>query len=160
MTMRASVLSVVLFAVACSSTPTTPTPASTQASLTATIAPNPVTATNCLVPCAAIDGSGRIFQWRVQGNMTIHETAGLGGNVDTIIVTNFNPPIVYTSDVIAQRSGTSHIAAKGILNVPVTVIYGIVGSVNASRSIVMDVLVSFTDDRGNQVSAATQWATN
>ncbi|HEY1303218.1 MAG TPA: hypothetical protein VGF24_06695 [Vicinamibacterales bacterium] len=158
--MRASVLSVALFAAACSNSPTTPTPAPTQANLTAAISPNPVTATDCLSPCAANDGSGRVFQWRVQGNVTIQETAGLGGNVNTITVTNFNPPIVYTSDVIAQRSGTSRVGAKGILNVPVTVIYGIVGNVNASRSIVMDFIVSFTDDHGNQMSAATQWTTN
>jgi|SRR5262245_7382570 len=160
MTMRATVLSVVLFAVACGNSPTTPTSALTQANITATISPNPVTATDCLSPCGAIDGSGRLFKWRVQGNVTIQETAGQGGNVNSITVTNFNPPIVYTSDVIAQRSGTSHVGAKGILSVPVTVIYGIVGNVNASRSIVMDFLVSLTDDRGNQVSAATQWMTN
>ena len=157
--MRVTLLSVLLFAVGCSnSTPTAPTP--TQANITASISPNPVSATECVSPCVATDGSGRTFQWRVQGNVSIQETAGLGGNVNTITVTNFNPQIVYTSDVIAQRSGTNHIMARGILNVPVTVIYGLVGNVNATRSIVMSFLVSFTDDRGNQESTVAQWTTN
>ena len=67
--------------------------------------------------------------------MTIQETAGLGGNINSITVTNFNPPIVYTSDVIAQRSGTNRVAAKGSLLVPVTVIYGLVDNPAASRAI-------------------------
>jgi hypothetical protein len=157
--MRVAILALLLFAVACSSgTPTTPAP--NQASITAALSPNPITATVCSPTCAAIDGSGRLFQWRVQGNVTIQETAGLGGNVASITVTNFNPPIVYTSDVIAQRSGTSHVAAKGSLVVPVTVIYGLVDNPAASRAIVMSFVVLFTDERGNQESASAQWTTN
>ena len=157
--MRVAILALPLLAVACSSsTPTTPAP--NQASITAALSPNPITATVCSPACAAIDGSGRLFQWRVQGNVTIQETAGLGGNVASITVTNFNPPIVYTSDVIAQRSGTSHVAAKGSLVVPVTVIYGLVDNPAASRAIVMSFVVLFTDERGNQESASAQWTTN
>ena len=157
--MRVAILALLLFAVACSSgTPTTPAP--NQASITAALSPNPITATVCSPACAAIDGSGRLFQWRVQGNVTIQETAGLGGNVASITVTNFNPPIVYTSDVIAQRSGTSHVAAKGSLVVPVTVIYGLVDNPAASRAIVMSFVVLFTDERGNQESTSAQWTTN
>ena len=157
--MRVAILALLLFAVACSSgTPTTPAP--NQASITAALSPNPITATVCSPTCAAIDGSGRLFQWRVQGNVTIQETAGLGGNVASITVTNFNPAIVYTSDVIAQRSGTSHVAAKGSLVVPVTVIYGLVDNPAASRAIVMSFVVLFTDERGNQESASAQWTTN
>ena len=157
--MRVAILALLLFAVACSSgTPTTPAP--NQASITAALSPNPITATVCSPTCAAIDGSGRLFQWRVQGSVTIQETAGLGGNVASITVTNFNPPIVYTSDVIAQRSGTSHVAAKGSLVVPVTVIYGLVDNPAASRAIVMSFVVLFTDERGNQESTSAQWTTN
>ena len=105
-------------------------------------------------------GAGRLFQWRVQGNVTIQETAGLGANFASITVTNFNPPIVYTSDVIAQRSGTNHVAAKGSLVVPVTVIYGLVDNPAANRAIVMSFVVSFTDEKGNQESASAQWTTN
>ena len=157
--MRVAILALPLLAVACSSsTPTTPAP--NQASITAALSPNPITATVCSPTCAAIDGSGRLFQWRVQGNVTIQETAGLGGNVASITVTNFNPAIVYTSDVIAQRSGTSHVAAKGSLVVPVTVIYGLVDNPAASRAIVMSFVVLFTDERGNQESTSAQWTTN
>ena len=157
--MRVAILALLLFAVACSSgTPTTPAP--NQASITAALSPNPITATVCSPACAAIDGSGRLFQWRVQGSVTIQETAGLGGNVASITVTNFNPPIVYTSDVIAQRSGTSHVAAKGSLVVPVTIIYGLVDNPAANRAIVMSFVVSFTDEKGNQESASAQWTTN
>ena len=157
--MRITVVALLFVTVACSGgTPTTPAP--TQASITAAISPNPITATVCSPPCAAIDGSGRLFQWRVQGNVTIQETAGLGGNINSITVTNFNPPIVYTSDVIAQRSGTNRVAARGSLIVPVTVIYGLVDNPAASRAIVMSFTVSFLDEKGNQESTSTQWTTN
>jgi hypothetical protein len=159
MAIRITVLALLLGTVACSGgTPTTPAP--TQASLTATISPNPVTATVCSPSCAATDGSGRLFQWRVQGNVTIQETAGVAGNINSITVTNFNPPIVYTSDVIAQRSGTTHMTAKGTLLVPVAIIYGLVDNPAASRAIVMSFVVSFTDEKGNQESTSTQWTTN
>ena len=157
--MRVAILALPLLAVACSSsTPTTPAP--NQASITAALSPNPITATVCSPPCAAIDGSGRLFQWRVQGNVTIQETAGLGGNINSITVTNFNPPIVYTSDVIAQRSGTNRVAARGSLVVPVTVIYGLVNNPAANRAIVMSFVVSFIDEKGNQESTSAQWTTN
>jgi len=157
--MRVTSLVLLLFSVACSSSaPTTPTP--NQASITAAISPNPITATVCSPSCAAIDGSGRLFQWRVQGNVTIQETAGLGGNINSITVANFSPPIVYTSDVIAQRSGTNRVSGKGTLIVPVTVIYGLVDNPVANRAIVMSFVVSFTDEKGNQESTSTQWTTN
>src|SRR5215471_11192578 len=156
MAKRLGLLAVLAFAVACgSSTPTTPTPA--QANLSATMTPNPVTATVCSPSCPATDGSGRLFQWRVQGTLTIQENAGVGGTINSITVTAFNPQIIYTSDVIAQRSGTTRIAAKGALLFPVTIIYGLVDNPAASRSIVMPFLVLFTDDRGNQISSIAQW---
>jgi hypothetical protein len=140
-----------------SSSTTTPTP--TQANITVTLSPNPITAAVCSPnPCQSTDG--RQFQWRVQGTVTIQETAGIGANVNSITVTAFNPQIVYGSDVIIQRSGTNHIGARGMLIFPLAIDYGLVSSTTATRQIVLPFVIQLTDDRGNQLTAVAQWSAN
>ena len=156
---RACVVLLLISASACggNSTPTAPPP--TQANITFTASPNPVTATVCSPACAG-STSGNSYQFQVVGTLTIQETAGIGGNVDSITETNFNPQLVYTSADFLQRSGTSHVAAKGMLIFPVNIVYGLVNNPNASRSMVMPWVAQFTDERGNKLSAAVQWVAN
>jgi hypothetical protein len=157
---RVSVIVVVVIALACggssNSTPTTPTP--TQANITVTLSPTPATSTDCSPTCQGLDG--RVFRWRVQGTLTIQETAGIGGSVNSITVTAFNPQIVYTSDTIIQRSGTNRVAARGMLIFPVNIIYGLVDNPSASRQLVMPFVVDFADDRGNHLTGIAQWSVN
>jgi hypothetical protein len=156
MARRLCVLAVVLVATACGSSDSTPAaPSPTQASITATASPNPVTATVCSPPCAALNGNS--YQFRADGTLTIQETAGIGGNIDSITVTNFN--LVFTSTDIVQRSGTSRVVGKGMLLFPLNFVYGLAGT-TASRSTVFPITVAFTDDRGNHLTVVMQWAAN
>jgi hypothetical protein len=128
----------------------------TQASITVALSPNPVISTDCApAPCQAADG--RLFRWRLQGTLTIQETAGIGGLVDSITVTAFNPQFVYTSADIVQRSGTNRVAAHGVLVFPLTSVYGLVDNPNAARQVVLPFVVRFIDDRGNTVTGIAQW---
>ena len=101
-----------------------------------------------------------MFQWRVQGTLTIQETAGVGGSITSITDTSFNPPIMFTSADVTQRSGTNRMVARGVLAFPLNVFYGLVNNPTASRQHVFAWVVQFTDDRGNQVTANAQWIAN
>src|SRR5215831_18642938 len=99
----------VLAATACgggNSTPTTPTPM--QANITVSASPNPAVSTVCSPACQGSDG--RIFQWGVQGTLTIQETAGLGGSITSITDTSFNPQIAFTAADVVRMSGTNRVA--------------------------------------------------
>jgi hypothetical protein len=149
------VIAIAAFLPSCGSS-TAPSP--TQASITATLSPNPVMATDCLPTCQGLDG--RSFRWRTQGTLTIQETAGIGGNVDSITVTVVRDTINYGSDVIVQRSGTNHVAARGMLTLPLNIFHGPLDISNATRQVVMPFVVQFTDDRGNKLTSITQWSVN
>jgi hypothetical protein len=129
------------------------------AAITVTLSPNPVTLTVCSPnPCQL--PNGRLFRWRLQGTLTIQETAGIGGTVDSITVTAFNPQSVVTAANIVQRSGTNHVPALGTLIIPLTFNYGLVDNADARRQIVLPYLVRFTDDRGNHLTGVAQWRAN
>jgi hypothetical protein len=150
------VATVASFAASCGGNSAAPTPA--QANIAVTLSPNPVTAIDCSPSCQASDG--RLFRWRVPGTLTIQETAGVGGNVDSITVTNITPQLVFSSDVIAQRSGTNHVAARGTLLFPLNLFHGPVDTPNAPRQSVIPLGIQFTDDRGNHLTASAQWSVN
>src|SRR5580700_10269549 len=109
MLLRLCVSLFLLAAVACGGSDGSTAPTPTQANISVTLSPNPVTATDCSPTCQAADG--RLFRWSAQGTLTIRETAGIGGNVNSITVTAFNPEAVYTSDVIVRMAGTNRVAA-------------------------------------------------
>ena len=141
----------------CGGGATTPTP--TQATITVTLSPNPVTSTVCApTPCQGTDG--RLFQFRSQGTLMIQEGAGIGGTVDSITVTIVSSTIVYASDVIVQRSGTTLVPARGLLIFPLNIFHVPLDTPNASRQVVMPFVVQMTDDRGNHVTAVAQWRVN
>jgi len=135
-----------------SAAPAAPTPA--QAAITVTVSPNPITATVCSPLCVGTNGAN--FQFRISGTLVIQETAGIGGNVDSIAAGG----LTYTSADLVQRSGTSRVPAKGSLPFPLAFVYGAEGNVNAVRAMVIPLTVSMTDDRGNHVISTVQWTAN
>jgi len=135
-----------------SNAPTTPS-APKQANITVSASPNPVTASTCSPLCVAT--SGNSYQFRVTGTLIILDTAGVGGNVDSIV----SGSVTYTSADVTQRSGTSHVAASGLV-FPLAFVFGAADNANANRSVVFPITVTFTDDLGNHLTAVTQWATN
>ena len=134
-------------------TPTTPS-APKQASITVTVSPNPVTVSTCSPMCMGTNGNS--YQFQVRGALTIQETAGVAGTIDSIVSGSLN----YVAADVAQRSGTSHVAASGSLVFPLNFVFGAADNPNANRSVVFPVTVSFTDDRGNHLTGVTQWVAN
>ena len=97
-----------------------------------------------------------MFPWRVSWTLTLRETAGLGGNVNFVDVSfvnsfGFQVPnaLNYGASEIIQRAGTNHIAARGQLQVPLSMVYRADGF--GGRTITLTNAVSFTDDRGNSM---------
>jgi hypothetical protein len=149
--------------VACSGGNSSTAPTPTQANnITLTLSPTPAALTVCSpTPCRSINGG--LLYWRVQGAMTIQETAGVGVNIASITETSFNPPfrsMALTSADVTRRSGTNRVAACGMLVVPVDLLYGLVDNPGASRQHVFVFVVQFTDDRGNQRTGNAQWVAN
>ena len=126
-----------------------------QASVALTMSPDFPVAADCSPPCQNLDGG--LFRWRVNGTLTIQETSGIGGNVESITVTNLNPPIVFNSGVIVQRAGTNRLTGRGTLVFPIVISYGPVNAVGPRRTVI-DLAVSFADDRGNHITASAKWS--
>jgi hypothetical protein len=134
--------------------PTTPTPPPTasRATISASIAPNPIN--------AQATGNAE-YPWSVEFEVNVRETAGLGGNVDFINVTLRNPAtggetraLNYGAGEVASRAGgTNHIDARGSLTVPISIRYRLAGG--ARRAVVI-AEIRFTDDRGNVMNATAE----
>jgi hypothetical protein len=135
--------------------PTTPTPTpptASRANISASIAPNPMS--------AQASGDAE-FPWLVEFTVNVRETAGLGGNVDFINVTLRNPAtggetraLNYGANEVAERAGgTNHINARGSLTVPISIRYRLAGG--ARRAVVITE-IRFTDDRGNVMNATAE----
>jgi hypothetical protein len=152
MATRIALLVLVVGTVACGGSTAAPTPV--QAAITVTVSPNPATSTVCSPACVATNGSS--YQFRAAGTLVIQETAGVGGNVDSIV----SGTLTYTSADVMQRSGSSRLEPKGALPFALAFVYGAEGNANASRSIVFPFVVTVTDDRGNHVTGLVQWTAN
>jgi hypothetical protein len=133
---------------------TPPTPVPAQAGVTLTVAPNPTTAVVCTPVCVSTHGNS--YQFRATATMTVQETSGIAGNIDSIV----SGSITYASADVVQRSGTSNVSAAGSLLFPLNFVYGAATNPNASRATLLPITVSFTDDRGNHLTAVVQWAVN
>jgi hypothetical protein len=123
----------------------TPAPPATRAEVTLTVSPPTLVATAT---------GDRTYPWRVEWTLVLHETAGLGGNVNYVNVGfvnsfGFETPsaLNYGADTIIRRAGTNHLTPLGELRIPLSMIYSADGF--GKRTITLKNAVSFTDDRGN-----------
>ena len=132
-----------------SPTPTvaTPPPAATQAVVSVEITPTS--------PVAQPTGDAT-YPWRVDWTVVLHETAGLGGNVNFVNVGfvnsfGFEAPGVlnYGASEVVDHAGTNHLAARGQLQIPLSMIYRADGF--GGRTITLKNTVDFTDDRGHNM---------
>ena len=131
------------FAPGCAnSVPTTPGSIS-RAAITITVAPNPVTATE----------DATTFTVTGSYTLTLQETAGLGGEVQFISSTVYDPPTggqvalnYFDSTDLVVYQGTKRIEANGELTLQQSVTYTL-----ADHSKAADLVVSmqFKDDRTN-----------
>jgi hypothetical protein len=135
-----------------STTPSTPsTPSATQARIEASIAPNPINA----------QASGNAeFPWRIDFEVIIRETAGIGGNIDFINTTLRNVAtgaetraVNFGADEIVGRAGTNNVNGGGSLTVPLALRYRLSGG---ARAAVLIAEIRFTDNRGNVITTVAQ----
>jgi len=152
------VLAVIEAAACGGGTNSTTAPTPTQASVTISVQPSPVTAVRCNPLC--VGASGATFPFSATWTITLQESAGIGGNINAITITPSSgtgtlPPLTYGSDVVIQRSGTNHVGARGSLSFPMTLVYF---TTAGSANLVINISVQFTDDRGNQLIVPGQVA--
>lgn len=128
-----------------SNTPTVPTGGITRAVIGVTVTPNPVTGTLNPVTTAVT----------ATYTITITETAGLGGTVDFVSSTVYNPSTgtqvaltYYDSSDLVVYVGSKRIEAKGTLVVPQTVTYTLPDATVPAN---LSISVQLTDDRQNLV---------
>ena len=124
--------------------PTAPvvTPPS-QASITISTSPAPITATQSNEPG---------FSWMAEFTITIRETAGIACNVNFISLASGNVLLVDGADDIIAKAGTNHINPRGSLTVPFRIHYN---SVAGDREVAWTVSVEVTDERGNVITVGS-----
>lgn len=149
---RLCILACLLAAPACGDSNNAPTaPTATRANITVTASPSNVTATRCNPQCVSTSGSS--FPYSTSFVIAVQETAGIGGNIDSIMLSGStgggataNPITVDASEIIS-RSGTNHVDGHGALSFPVELVHSTV-------PLVIDIQVQFHDNNGNQVTGA------
>jgi hypothetical protein len=126
-------------------TPPTPPPVADRAQVGVSVSPESPVA----YPTGRSD-----YPWAVDWTLVLRETAGLGGNVnyvDVSFVNNFGfetkGALNYGADEIIRRAGTNHLAARGELRIPLSMIYRADGY--GGRTILLKNAVNFTDDHGH-----------
>jgi hypothetical protein len=129
----------------------TPPPVASRAEVTITVSPPTL---------VAVANNDRTYPWRVEWTLVLHETAGLGGNVNYVNVGfvnsfGFETPsaLNYGADTIIRRAGTNHLEPRGELRIPLGMAYFADGF--GQRTITLKNAISFTDDRGNSTLIGT-----
>ena len=123
--------------------------APTQASITVSVLPNPVTARRCNPLCVA--PSGKLFPFEAAMSVSVQESAHIGGNVDFINIKPVTsdgtelPMLGYGSDVLVQRSTTNHVTPSGIFTFYLAFFYA-TGADNPVLAV--NISLQFTDDKG------------
>jgi len=132
---------------------TTNLAAPTQASITVTISPSPVTARRCNPLCVA--PSGKLFPFEAAMSLSVQESARLAGDVDFINVMPVTadgielPMLAYGSDVLVQRSTTNHVNPSGIFTFYFAFFYATGGN---NPALTVNISLQFTDEKGNRLT--------
>jgi hypothetical protein len=126
--------------------PVAPTPGVDLAVISLSVDPNPITATN-----SAAAG----FTYTATFTVVIQETSGVGGTVQEVRSTLFDPVTGLTIAVnsyddkdLIVFAGTSRLAPKGTLNVSQVLNYTVTSD-NLSRAANLTVFIQVKDDHSN-----------
>jgi hypothetical protein len=149
---RALAVAVAVLACACGSGDSPASP-SGRASLTLGMAPSPVLEAVC-PPSACGSGATQLY---AVGTLTLRETAGVGGRVESLAMTQRTGAGVtqgsgqFDASAVAGLAGSSRFAANGSLEVPgIGVHYDpALGGTPATLTVTLQA----TDDGGHSVSA-------
>jgi hypothetical protein len=132
---------------ACGTTSATaPTPGVNLAVITLTVDPNPIT---------AVVSASAGFSFSIQFTVIIQETSGVGGQMQLVRSTLFDPVTgqtvalnTYDDKDLIVFSGASRIEPKGTLKVTQLLNYTIPSN-NLSKAANLTVFIQFKDDHGN-----------
>ena len=130
----------------------TPAPAATQASVTITYQGFFVPAPSPTFLWQSEDGN--LFPFFVSGTLTITADSGIPCNITSLTVAGRPALNEFVRERERQGGGTTFIPPRGVVRVGVSAFYGTPGETNHARLIT--VTATFTDDRGNQIAAATE----
>jgi hypothetical protein len=126
--------------------PTAPTPGVDLAVIALSVDPNPISATPSASPG---------FTFSIQFTVIIQETSGVGGQMQLVRSTLFDPVTgqtvalnTYDDKDLIVFSGANRIAPKGTLKVSQLLNYT-VPSNNLSKAANLTVFIQFKDDHGN-----------
>ena len=150
----AGTVGILLLGLSCGGTASTPA-APTQASITVTVTPNPVTAKRCNPLCVA--PSGKVFPFEAAMSVSVQESAHISGNVDFINITPVMadgtelPMLGYGSDALIQRVTTNHVTPSGIFTFYLAFFYATGGD---NPALVVNISLQFTDDKGHVLTGA------
>ncbi len=132
------------------SAPLPPTPS--RASISVSVAPNPVIAQPSPDPR---------FDWTASWTVVFQESAGVGFNVDFMNLDGTSVAagvalgtLNFGAAEIIQSSGTNHVSGRSAHSIPVTVGYRLP---QGSRQIAVSVSAQCTDDLGNVINVGTNF---
>jgi hypothetical protein len=137
---------------ACNNKNNTTSASGIEAALALTIVPNPVVAMNTLNPTIA--------DYDIRWMVTITETAGVGGDVQFVKATLFDPstgleaaqPTLLDSSDLLVIEGTNHLNPKGSLTVSQQLSYRLA---SRGRAALLSIAVEMKDDNGNLIDQST-----
>ncbi len=118
----------------------------TRASITVSVSPNTATAEPTSEPG---------FDWFVEFTVTVRETAGLAANVDFINFQSGDVTLNFGASELIDAAGTNQISGRGSLAFPLSIFYF---TESGDSEFDATVEVQCTDERGNVITAGTDWS--
>jgi hypothetical protein len=101
---------------------------------------------------------GTFFPFLVNGTLTITADSGIPCTITSLTVAGRPALNEFVRERERLGEGTTFIPPRGVVRVGVNAFYGTPGETDHARLIT--VTATFTDDRGNQIAAATELQVN
>jgi hypothetical protein len=132
--------------------PTSPTSPSPAATPEPTISVVIATCNPSLV--AAAVSSNPAYTWQISWVLAVQESAGIAGRLNFLQVTIADQQVLVLSAAgITAAAGTTNVAARGTLNIPLTLFYTLPDGGKLAN---VTTTINFTDSRGNTVVTSAQ----
>jgi hypothetical protein len=132
--------------------PTSPTSPSPAATPEPTISVVIATCNPSLVTAAV--SSNPAYTWQISWVLAVQESAGIAGRLNFLQVTIADQQVLVLSAAgITAAAGTTNVAARGTLNIPLTLFYTLPDGGKLAN---VTTTINFTDSRGNTVVTSAQ----
>ncbi len=135
-------------------TPASPSNPSPSPSATAEPTISVITATSNPSLVAAASSPDPAYAWQISWVLEVRESAGIAGRLNFLQVTIADQQVLVLSSAgIAAAAGSSSIAARGALQIPLTLFYNLPDGGKLAN---VTTTVNFTDSRGNVLVTSAQ----